>query len=202
MVAMFAVSALADNFSDIRFPSILVILTIFHYESNLVACHGQSAVLDNSFSNIQIPYPIDGTLILTTHCLTKYERLMCGREQHHDVINDDDAAGIIIYPLLYLPTGSGGAPDAESAARLVVRSGADLQTKPPATAAEKTEKARPAPESIWDPDEVTEGAELDDTDDPRPQPEYSMNFRQEVGAEDVFLQVGIADRTWEALGMV
>ena len=73
---------------------------------------------------------------------------------------------------------------------MVVRSGAELQSAAPAAA--EAEGARPAPESIWDPDEVPEGAELDDTDDPRPQPEYSINFRQEVGAEDVFLQVRAA----------
>ncbi|KAF0310644.1 Protein PIH1D3 [Amphibalanus amphitrite] len=82
---------------------------------------------------------------------------------------------------------SGGAPDAKSAARLVVKSGAELQPAAPVAA---EERGRPAPESIWEADEVTEGAELDDTDDPRPQPEYEINFRQEVGAEDVFLQMG------------
>ena len=39
---------------------------------------------------------------------------------------------------------------------------------------------------IWSPDEVSENQEHE-YDDPRPQPEYDMIFKQSVGAEDVFL---------------
>lgn len=63
----------------------------------------------------------------------------------------------------------------------MIRSGADLQPAP-------APKAKPAA-AIWDEHEVVEGAELDDIDDPRPQPEYTINFRQTVTSEDVFLQV-------------
>ncbi|XP_038056520.1 dynein assembly factor 6, axonemal-like isoform X2 [Patiria miniata] len=42
---------------------------------------------------------------------------------------------------------------------------------------------------IWDADEVPEGAEFDDTDDPRPQPEYDIIFKQAVTTEDMFLQM-------------
>ncbi|XP_043830675.1 dynein axonemal assembly factor 6 [Dromiciops gliroides] len=40
---------------------------------------------------------------------------------------------------------------------------------------------------IWDPEEVPEGSEFDDMWDPREQPEYDIIFKQQVGAEDVFL---------------
>ncbi|XP_074134285.1 dynein axonemal assembly factor 6 isoform X3 [Sminthopsis crassicaudata] len=40
---------------------------------------------------------------------------------------------------------------------------------------------------IWDPEEVPEGLEFDDMWDPREQPEYDIIFKQQVGAEDVFL---------------
>ncbi|XP_037085752.1 dynein assembly factor 6, axonemal-like [Pollicipes pollicipes] len=78
---------------------------------------------------------------------------------------------------------SGGAPDTQAASRMVVKSGADMQAAAPAA-------ARAGPTPIWDDDEVHEGAELDDVDDPRPRPEYTMTFRQQVTAEDMFLQVG------------
>jgi len=43
---------------------------------------------------------------------------------------------------------------------------------------------------IWDVDEVTTGAEYDDVDDPRQQPEYEITYRQAVTPEDMFLQMG------------
>ncbi|XP_001514005.4 dynein assembly factor 6, axonemal [Ornithorhynchus anatinus] len=41
--------------------------------------------------------------------------------------------------------------------------------------------------AIWDIEETPEGSEFDDMWDPREQPEYEIVFKQQVGAEDVFL---------------
>ena len=46
-----------------------------------------------------------------------------------------------------------------------------------------------ASKEIWTADEVEEKSPYE-YDDPRPQPEYDMVFRQAVGAEDVFLGMG------------
>ncbi|XP_002731743.1 dynein axonemal assembly factor 6-like [Saccoglossus kowalevskii] len=43
---------------------------------------------------------------------------------------------------------------------------------------------------IWDVDEVEEGAEFEDLDDPRPQPEYDIVYKQAITTEDMFLQMG------------
>ncbi|XP_071950409.1 dynein axonemal assembly factor 6-like [Antedon mediterranea] len=43
---------------------------------------------------------------------------------------------------------------------------------------------------IWDADEVKEGGEFDDLDDPRPEPEYEIIFKQKVATEDMFLGMG------------
>ncbi|XP_022079704.1 protein PIH1D3-like [Acanthaster planci] len=42
---------------------------------------------------------------------------------------------------------------------------------------------------IWDAEEVSEGAEYEDIDDPRLQPEYDIIFKQAVTTEDMFLQM-------------
>ncbi|KAM9095402.1 dynein axonemal assembly factor 6-like [Sarcophilus harrisii] len=59
---------------------------------------------------------------------------------------------------------------------------------------EKKEKSKVNPPNkpenkndIWDLEEVPEGAEFDDMWDPREQPEYDIIFKQQVGAEDLFL---------------
>ncbi|XP_069469162.1 dynein axonemal assembly factor 6 isoform X2 [Ambystoma mexicanum] len=46
---------------------------------------------------------------------------------------------------------------------------------------------------IWDPEEVQEGSEFDDTLDHREQPEYEIIFKQLVAAEDVFLGMSRKD---------
>ncbi|XP_069069834.1 dynein axonemal assembly factor 6 [Pleurodeles waltl] len=46
---------------------------------------------------------------------------------------------------------------------------------------------------IWDPEEVQEGSEYDDVLDHRDQPEYEIIFKQQVGAEDVFLGMSRKD---------
>lgn len=44
---------------------------------------------------------------------------------------------------------------------------------------------------IWNAEEVPEGAEFEDGyDDPRPQPEFDIIFKQAVTTEDMFLQMG------------
>lgn len=78
---------------------------------------------------------------------------------------------------------SGGVPGDDGAT--VIRSGAALEKAP-----EDAKAGNQSAASIWDANEVPEGAELDDVDDPRPQPEYTINFRQDVSPEDVFLQLG------------
>ncbi|XP_074863922.1 dynein axonemal assembly factor 6 [Carettochelys insculpta] len=46
---------------------------------------------------------------------------------------------------------------------------------------------------IWNTDEVPEGSEFDDIWDPREQPEYEILFKQQVGAEDIFLGMSRKD---------
>ncbi|KAJ3328330.1 Protein pih1d3 [Blyttiomyces sp. JEL0837] len=48
------------------------------------------------------------------------------------------------------------------------------------------EKKKKAEKDIWDEDEVEE---VVDTDDGRPQPEYTVTFRQKVSSEDMYLQM-------------
>ncbi|PIK51946.1 hypothetical protein BSL78_11154 [Apostichopus japonicus] len=43
---------------------------------------------------------------------------------------------------------------------------------------------------ILDAEEVPEGAEYEDLNDPRIKPEYDMIFQQDVSSEDIFLQMG------------
>lgn len=45
-------------------------------------------------------------------------------------------------------------------------------------------------ENIWNADEVS-GNQQYEYDDPRPQPDYEMMFKQSVGTEDVFLGMGL-----------
>ena len=47
---------------------------------------------------------------------------------------------------------------------------------------------------IWSADEVLEKQEYE-YDDPRPQPEYDILFKQSVGTEDVFLGMGAKNPT-------
>ena len=59
----------------------------------------------------------------------------------------------------------------------------------------KSEAENPAkpieknPNDIWDETEVDEKP-IVDLSDPRPQPEYDLNFSQNVSSEDMFLQMG------------
>ncbi|MGH0158012.1 UNVERIFIED_CONTAM: hypothetical protein FKN15_057687 [Acipenser sinensis] len=46
---------------------------------------------------------------------------------------------------------------------------------------------------IWSEEEVPEGSELDDTWDPRQQPEYEILFKQKITTEDVFLGMSRKD---------
>ena len=43
---------------------------------------------------------------------------------------------------------------------------------------------------IWDAEEVEEGAEFDTHDDPRPQPDYEIVYKQSLTSEELFLQMG------------
>uniref|UniRef100_A0A1A8NPA0 PIH1 domain containing 3 n=4 Tax=Nothobranchius TaxID=28779 RepID=A0A1A8NPA0_9TELE len=55
----------------------------------------------------------------------------------------------------------------------------------------KTDKASSSymenSKAIWSEEEVAEGAHYDDVVDPRPQPEYEIILKQNVGTEDLFL---------------
>ncbi|XP_064405093.1 dynein axonemal assembly factor 6-like isoform X2 [Halichondria panicea] len=55
-------------------------------------------------------------------------------------------------------------------------------------------KAKTVSKDIWGSEEVV-SPQQHDYDDPRPEPEYEMVFRQAVGAEDVFLGMGIKNPT-------
>ncbi|XP_062338305.1 protein PIH1D3 isoform X1 [Osmerus eperlanus] len=46
---------------------------------------------------------------------------------------------------------------------------------------------------IWSEEEVSEGGQYDDVADPRPQPEYEVILRQNVGTEDLFLGMSRKD---------
>ncbi|KAJ7310327.1 hypothetical protein JRQ81_007233 [Phrynocephalus forsythii] len=48
-------------------------------------------------------------------------------------------------------------------------------------------------QGIWTPEEVPEGPECEDTWEAREQPEYEILFKQQVGAEDVFLGMSRKD---------
>lgn len=47
----------------------------------------------------------------------------------------------------------------------------------------------PAGKDIWSTDEVSENQQHE-YDDPRPQPQYDILFKQSVGTEDVYLGMG------------
>lgn len=55
---------------------------------------------------------------------------------------------------------------------------------------EAAQKPKPASKDIWDESEVPTSAVSEDIQDSRPQPEYDITYRQSVGTEDVFLQMG------------
>ncbi|XP_037537839.1 protein PIH1D3 [Nematolebias whitei] len=46
---------------------------------------------------------------------------------------------------------------------------------------------------IWSEEEVAEGSQYDDLTDPRPQPEYEIILKQNVGTEDLFLGLNRKD---------
>ncbi|XP_074508281.1 dynein axonemal assembly factor 6 [Sebastes fasciatus] len=46
---------------------------------------------------------------------------------------------------------------------------------------------------IWSEEEVSEGSQYDDLADPRPQPEYEIILKQNVGTEDLFLGLNRKD---------
>ncbi|KAM4728775.1 dynein axonemal assembly factor 6 [Anableps anableps] len=46
---------------------------------------------------------------------------------------------------------------------------------------------------IWNEEEVTEGSQYDDLADPRPQPEYEIILKQNVGTQDLFLGLSQKD---------
>lgn len=51
------------------------------------------------------------------------------------------------------------------------------------------QKCQSERKDIWNVDEVS-GSQQYEYDDPRPQPDYEMMFKQSVGTEDVFLGMG------------
>ncbi|XP_072039726.1 dynein axonemal assembly factor 6-like [Amphiura filiformis] len=60
---------------------------------------------------------------------------------------------------------------------------------PPKKQQPKQEKKSDS-KDIWNAEEVPEGSEFEDDNDPRPQPEYDIVFKQAVSTEDMFLQMG------------
>uniref|UniRef100_A0A8C8SPY1 PIH1 domain containing 3 n=1 Tax=Pelusios castaneus TaxID=367368 RepID=A0A8C8SPY1_9SAUR len=63
------------------------------------------------------------------------------------------------------------------------------KAKPTVTPQEKPGNSK----NIWNTEEVPEGSEFDDIWDPREQPEYEILFKQQVGAEDIFLGMNRKD---------
>ncbi|VDM35523.1 unnamed protein product [Hydatigera taeniaeformis] len=51
------------------------------------------------------------------------------------------------------------------------------------------------PNAIWQREEIPETAYVEDIYDPRPRPEYEIHFKQDVSAEDMFLQKGPKNAT-------
>ncbi|KAM6948665.1 dynein axonemal assembly factor 6 [Aplochiton taeniatus] len=68
---------------------------------------------------------------------------------------------------------------------------------PPAAATRNKEVSTPYAKKhtkdIWNEEEVTEGSQYDDLTDPRPQPEYEIVLKQNVGTEDLFLGMSRKD---------
>ncbi|KAL5111553.1 Dynein assembly factor 6 axonemal [Taenia crassiceps] len=61
---------------------------------------------------------------------------------------------------------------------------------------DETSKKPPTnPNAIWQTYEIPETAYVKDMYDPRPQPEYEIHFKQDVSAEDMFLQMGPKNAT-------
>ncbi len=60
---------------------------------------------------------------------------------------------------------------------------------PPRATGEATAKKETKSKDIWAAEEVLEKQQYE-YDDPRPQPEYDILFKQSVGTEDVFLGMG------------
>ncbi|KAL8581293.1 hypothetical protein ACOMHN_028319 [Nucella lapillus] len=77
-------------------------------------------------------------------------------------------------------------PDSSVAALGPGDVGPQKQTSQPPQTKEKEKVTK----DIWDPDEVAEGAEFEILNDPRPQPEYEIMYKQAVTSEDMFLQMG------------
>ncbi|KAM7540259.1 hypothetical protein Aperf_G00000046728 [Anoplocephala perfoliata] len=60
----------------------------------------------------------------------------------------------------------------------------------------RTDEEQPAdPKCIWKKEEVPDATYVEDVYDPRPQPEYELHFKQDVSAEDMFLQMGPKNAT-------
>ncbi|XP_015264428.1 PREDICTED: protein PIH1D3 [Gekko japonicus] len=66
---------------------------------------------------------------------------------------------------------------------------APMSVKPSATTQLKSGNSK----EIWSAEEVPEGSEYDDSCDSREQPEYEILFKQQVGAEDLFLGMSRKD---------
>lgn len=60
---------------------------------------------------------------------------------------------------------------------------------------EAEKKPPPDPNAIWQADEIPETAYVEDVYDPRPQPEYEIHFKQDVSAEDMYLQMSPKNAT-------
>jgi hypothetical protein len=54
-------------------------------------------------------------------------------------------------------------------------------------------KEKRVTKDIWNVDEVEEGAEYDNSDDSRPQPEYEIIYKQDLTSEELFL--GMSNKT-------
>ncbi|RDD46856.1 Protein PIH1D3 [Trichoplax sp. H2] len=55
---------------------------------------------------------------------------------------------------------------------------------------EKKTNEKTKSKDIWDDSEVLDDVDIDDSLDPREQPEYDLKFSQSVSSEDVYLQMG------------
>ncbi|XP_033100165.1 protein PIH1D3-like isoform X2 [Anneissia japonica] len=103
-------------------------------------------------------------------------------------------AGITALSELLKPPGSGDSDGDEDkpVSRTAQQGPGSIgpPKKPPTAAKDSTPATKKNSKDIWDVEEVQEGAEYDDVDDPRPQPEYEIIFKQKVATEDMFLGMG------------
>ncbi|KAM9844964.1 dynein axonemal assembly factor 6 [Aulostomus maculatus] len=56
-----------------------------------------------------------------------------------------------------------------------------------------TANVKRSTKDIWSEEEVAEGSQYDDLDDPRPQPKFEIILKQRVGTEDLFLGLSRKD---------